>query len=126
MLATSILRNLGVFRQYQNTKTILKKKKMGENRFKKLSKFKKLQLRNFILTCSNGGKINSVRLDQQKLKSDGKTYFKKHFNYTIFVKYCVMAISSDSNCFLMGIERSLPKSNYKSIWKYSNSTAAVS
>ena len=117
---------LGVFRQYQNTKTILKKKKMGENRFKKLSKFKKLQLRNFILTCSNGGKINSVRLDQQKLKNDGKTYFKKHFNYTIFVKYCVMAISSDSNCFLMGIERSLPKSNYKSIWKYSNSTAAVS
>ena len=34
---------LGVFRQYQNTKTISKKKKkkMGQNRFKKLSKFHK-------------------------------------------------------------------------------------
>ena len=32
---------LGVFRQYQNTKTILKKKNMGDNHFKKLSKFQK-------------------------------------------------------------------------------------
>ena len=31
----------GVFRQYQNTKTVLKKKNMGQNRFKKLSKFQK-------------------------------------------------------------------------------------
>ena len=30
---------LGVFRRYQNTETILKKKNMGQNRFKKLSKF---------------------------------------------------------------------------------------
>ena len=30
---------LGVFRKFQNTKTILKKKNMGQNRFKKLSKF---------------------------------------------------------------------------------------
>ena len=30
---------LGVFRQYQNTKNILKKKNVGQNRFKKLSKF---------------------------------------------------------------------------------------
>ena len=30
---------LGVFRKFQNTKTILEKKNMGQNRFKKLSKF---------------------------------------------------------------------------------------
>ena len=35
---------LGIFRQHQNTKTILKKKNMRQNRFKKLSKFQ-----NFIL-----------------------------------------------------------------------------
>ena len=32
---------LGVFRQYQNTKTILKKKNMGQNGFKNISKFRK-------------------------------------------------------------------------------------
>ena len=32
---------LGDFRQYQNTKIILKKKNMIQNRFKKLSKFQK-------------------------------------------------------------------------------------
>ena len=35
---------LGVFRQHQNTKTILKKKNMRQNRFKKLSKFQKFYL----------------------------------------------------------------------------------
>ena len=34
---------LGALRQYQHTKTILKKKNMGQNRFKKLSKFQKFQ-----------------------------------------------------------------------------------
>ena len=42
--------NLDVLRQYQNTKTILKKKNMGQNCFKKLSKFQKFQLSNFTLT----------------------------------------------------------------------------
>ena len=41
---------LGVFREYQNTKTILKKKSMGQNSLKKLSKFQKFQLSNFTLT----------------------------------------------------------------------------
>ena len=54
---------LGVFRQYQNTKTISKKKNMGLNRFKKCSKFQKFQLNNFILTWSNEGKVNSVQPD---------------------------------------------------------------
>ena len=54
---------LGVFRQYQNTKTISKKKNMGQNRFRKCSKFQKFQLNNFTLTWSNEGKVNSVRLD---------------------------------------------------------------
>ena len=35
------------------------------------------------------------------------TYLKKHLNYTILVKNCVMAISRNSNRFLMGIKRSL-------------------
>ena len=38
---------LGVFRQYQNTKTFSKKKNMGKNRFMKLSKFQKFQSSNF-------------------------------------------------------------------------------
>ena len=40
---------LDVFRQYQNTKIILKVKNMGQNRFKNLSKFQKFQLSNFTL-----------------------------------------------------------------------------
>ena len=32
---------LGVFRQYQNTKAILKKKNTGQNCFKQLSKFRR-------------------------------------------------------------------------------------
>ena len=51
---------LGDFRQYQNTRTILKKKNMGQNRFKKRSKFQKFQLSKFNLTWSNEGKVNSV------------------------------------------------------------------
>ena len=62
-------------RQYQNAKTIFKKKNIGHNRFKKLSKFQKIQLSNFTLTWLNKGKMNSVRSDmvyskelQQKMK----------------------------------------------------------
>ena len=40
---------LGVFKQYQSTKTILKKKIIGQNRFEKRSKFQKFQLSNFTL-----------------------------------------------------------------------------
>ena len=80
-----IFRNvkLGVFRQYQNTRTILKKKNMGQNRFKKLSKFQKFQLTDFTLTWSNDGKMNSVRPDmtyskelQQKMKMLDKLILK--------------------------------------------------
>ena len=60
---------LGVFRQYQHTKTILKKKNTRRNRFKKSSKFQKFQLNNFTLTWSNKGKVNSVR--------PGMTYSKE-------------------------------------------------
>ena len=67
---------LGVFRQYQNTKTILRKKNMGQNRLQKLSKFQKCQLSNFTLTWSNKGKINSVRLDMTYSKEQ-KKYSKK-------------------------------------------------
>ena len=36
---------------------------MGQNRFKKLSKFQKFQLGNFTLTQSNDGKMNGVPPD---------------------------------------------------------------
>ena len=36
---------------------------MGQNRFKKLSIFQKLQLSNFTLTWSNEGEMNSLRFD---------------------------------------------------------------
>ena len=49
------------FRQYQNTRIILKKKNMRKNRFKRRSKFQKFQLSNFTLTWSNEGKVNNVR-----------------------------------------------------------------
>ena len=56
---------------------------MGQDRFKKLSKFQKFQLSNFTLTRSNEGKMNSVRLDmtyskevQQKMKMLDKLILK--------------------------------------------------
>ena len=56
---------------------------MGQNRFKKLSKFQKSQLSNFTLTWSNKGKMNSLRLDmtylkelEQKMKMFGKVILK--------------------------------------------------
>ena len=81
----NIFRNvkLGDFRQYQNTRTILKKKNMVQNRFKKRSKFQKFQLCNFTLTWSNEVKVNSVRPYityskelQQKVKMLDKPVFK--------------------------------------------------
>ena len=36
---------------------------MGQNRFRKPSKFQKFQLTNFTLTWLNEGKVNSLRLD---------------------------------------------------------------
>ena len=36
---------------------------MGQNRFRKRSKFQKFQLTNFALTWLNEGKVNSLRLD---------------------------------------------------------------
>ena len=60
---------LFVFRQYQNTKIILKKKNIGQNRFKKRSKFQKFQLSNFTLAGSNERKVSSVR--------SGMTYSKE-------------------------------------------------
>ena len=86
---------------------------MGLSRFKKRSKFQKFQLNNFTLTCSNEGKMNSVwpvwlaHKKYNKNENVGQNYLKKHLNSRILVKYCVMAISRNSNRFLMGIEKSL-------------------
>ena len=59
---------ISVFRQYQNTRTILKKKNTEQNHFKKPSKFQKFQLSNFTLTWSNEGKKINVRLDMTQWK----------------------------------------------------------
>ena len=68
-------------------KTISKNKNMGQNRFKKRSRFQKFQLSNFTLTWSNEGKVNSVRPGityskelQQKNEYVGQSYLKKHFH----------------------------------------------
>ena len=53
---------LGVFRKYQNTKTILKRKIWDRIVLRNLN-FQKFQLSNFTLTWLNEGKMNSVRLD---------------------------------------------------------------
>ena len=72
---------LGVFRQYQNIKTV-SLRNVGQNRFKKLSKF-----------WSNEGKINTLLLYMtytikllQEMKMLDKLILKNHFNYTILVK----------------------------------------
>ena len=65
---------MDIFRQYQNAKTILKNKNMGQNCFKKLWKSEKFQLSNFTLTWSNEGKINSVLLDMICQKNYNKKW----------------------------------------------------
>ena len=42
-----------------------------------------------------------------KNENVGQIYINKHLDYTILVKYCLMAISRTSNRFLIGIEKSL-------------------
>ena len=54
---------LGVFRQYQNTKSILKRKNAKQNCFKKLSKFHRFQSSNFTLASSYEGKMNGGQPD---------------------------------------------------------------
>ena len=52
---------------------------MGQNRFKKRSKFQKFQLSNFTLTWSNEGKVNGVRpymIYSKKLQQKMKTLDK--------------------------------------------------
>ena len=56
---------------------------MGQNRFRKRSRFQKFQLTNFTLTWLNEGKVNSLRLDmtyskeqQQKMKMLDKVISK--------------------------------------------------
>ena len=84
---------------------------MGQNCFKKLPKLVKFNLSNFTLTCQMREKwiahslIWLTQKNYSKNENVGQTYLKKHLNYTILVKYCVMAISRNSNRFLMSIER---------------------
>ena len=68
--------------------------------------------------------MKSARLDltyskelQQKLKMLEKHILKKHLNYTILVKYCVMVISRNSNRFLTGIERNLSQKGIINVYE---------
>ena len=88
---------------------------MGQNRFKKFQNSKHF---NYVI-WSNFDLVKRGKNEQRtacygllkritaKNENNGQTYLKKHLNYTISVKYCVMTISRNSNRFLMGIERSL-------------------
>ena len=50
---------------------------MGQNRFKKPSKFEQFQLSNFTLTWLNEGKMNNVRLDMTYSKELQQKILKK-------------------------------------------------
>ena len=52
-----------------------------------------------------------------KNENGRQTYLKKHLDYTILVKYCVMAISRNSNCFLVGLERSLSQTGVIKVYE---------
>ena len=84
---------------------------MGQSRFDKFSKFLKFQLSNLTLTWSNAGKMNRVRLDKvslfKRITTNGQNHRKKHLNYAILVKYCVMATFRNCNHFLMGTKSNL-------------------
>ena len=51
--------------------------------------------------------VGYIHFKNLSIKNVGQNYLKKHLNYAILVKYCVMAISRNSNCFLIRIERRL-------------------
>ena len=66
---------LGVFRQFQNSKTILKTKTIGHKRFKKLLKFLKFQLSNLLWLGRTRGKwivYGLIWLTQKKLQQKMK------------------------------------------------------
>ena len=109
-----------VFRKYQNTKTFSEKKNMGKNRFMKLSKFQKFQLYNFTLTWSNERKMNSVRFDMtysKELQQKRKILTKLILKNIWIIQYCVMAISRNSNRFLIRTERSLSQKGIIKVYK---------
>ena len=90
---------------------------MGQNRFKKFQNSKHF---NYVI-WSNFDLVKRGKNEQctayygllnritAKNENNGQTCLKKHLNYTVSVKYCVMTISRNNNRFLMGIERSLSK-----------------
>ena len=86
---------------------------MEQDRFRKLSKFQKLQFSNFTLAWSNQGKMSGIPCHttypkelHQKMKILDKIG-QRHLNLTISMKYCAIALSRNSNHFLMSIESSL-------------------
>ena len=93
---------LGIFRQYQNTKTILKKKNTRQNRFEKRSKFQKIQLSNFTLIWSNEGNVNSVRPGMTYSRSPSQKEIIKYrtifqFNRSRFIKFVLYNIHSEQS-----------------------------
>ena len=96
---------------------------MGQNRFKKLSKFQKFQSSNFTLTWSNEGKMNSLRLDmayskelQQKMKILDKLILKT-FELHNFGEILCHGHILELQSFSDGIERSLSQKGIINVYE---------
>ena len=96
---------------------------MGQNRFKKLSKFQKFQSSNFTLTWSNEGKMNSLRLDmayskelQQKMKILDKLTLKT-FELHNFGEILCHGHIQELQSFSDGIERSLSQKGIINVYE---------
>ena len=105
------------FRNAKLKNTISKQKiyskNMEQDRFRKLSKFQKFQFSNVTLACPNQGKMSGIPSHttypkelHRKMKILDKIG-QRHLNLTISMKYCAIALSRNSNHFLMSIESSL-------------------
>ena len=102
---------LGIFRQYQNTKHILKKKNMGQNRFKKRLRFQKFQLSNF--TYSN---LTYSKELHQKIKTLDKLILKSICIKQISEILCQGYIEEQQQSFSEEhLEESVPERNYKNM-----------
>ena len=108
--------NLYVFIQCQHTRTILRNANMGQSLFKKYSNFQKFDE---ILYCGMT-RFRNVKLGVFRQYQNTKIILKKKNmgqNYTILVKHRAMAISRNSNRFLIGIERSLSQKGIVKVYE---------
>ena len=111
------------------TQKLFKKRKIWDRIVLKSNFQNSKNLKYFTLTWSNARKMNSVRPDmtylkelQQKNENVEQTYLEKHLNYTILVKYCAMAISRNSNRWVLrGISPRKELQKYMKIFQFNRS-----